>query len=95
MNSITVCDVDEDQYEQDQEMGEYWDDMSEQRFDPGLVKKASEEEMSEFSKHGVYVKAPVKECWDVSGRAPIGCRWVAVNKGDDDNPEYRSRLVAT
>ena len=25
---------------------------------------------------------------------PIGCRWVDINKGDEDNPEYRSRLVA-
>ena len=25
---------------------------------------------------------------------PIGVRWVDVNKGDKDNPEYRSRLVA-
>ena len=25
---------------------------------------------------------------------PIGTRWVDVNKGDDQNPDYRSRLVA-
>ena len=25
---------------------------------------------------------------------PIGTRWVDVNKGDDANPEYSSRLVA-
>ena len=75
-------------------MGEYWDDMSGKRLDPGLVRKAREEEMIEFNKHGVYIKVPVKECWDVTGRAPIGCRWVDVNKGDEDNPEYRSRNVA-
>ena len=28
------------------------------------------------------------------GKAPISVRWVDVNKGDDDNPNYRSRLVA-
>ena len=28
------------------------------------------------------------------GCAPIGKRWVDVNKGDDANPVYRSRLVA-
>ena len=28
------------------------------------------------------------------GYSPISVRWVEVNKGDDDNPKYRSRLVA-
>ena len=31
---------------------------------------------------------------DKHGKDPIGTRWIDVNKGDDDNPEYRSRLVA-
>ena len=31
----------------------------------------------------------------MTGKAPIGCKWVDVNKGDEQNPEYRSRLVAT
>ena len=29
-----------------------------------------------------------------TGRPPISVRWVDVNKGDDLNPRYRSRLVA-
>ena len=58
-----------------------WEDMSGQKLDPGLVKKAREEEILEFNKHGVYIKVLVKECWDATGRAPIGCRWVDVNKG--------------
>ena len=28
------------------------------------------------------------------GKAPISVKWVDVNKGDDLNPSYRSRLVA-
>ena len=35
-----------------------------------------------------------QQCWDNTGKAPIGVRWVDINKGDDINPEYRSRLVA-
>ena len=27
-------------------------------------------------------------------KAPIGTRWIDINKGDDKEPEYRSRLVA-
>ena len=37
---------------------------------------------------------PVSECWEKTGKAPIGIKWVDVNKGDEGNPEYRSRLVA-
>ena len=28
------------------------------------------------------------------GKPPISVKWVDVNKGDDLNPNYRSRLVA-
>ena len=28
------------------------------------------------------------------GKGPLGTRWVDINKGDEDRPEYRSRLVA-
>ena len=34
------------------------------------------------------------ECYERTGKKPIGVRWVDVNKGDEKNPEYRSRLVA-
>ena len=37
---------------------------------------------------------PHDEAWRVKGRPPITVRWVDVNKGDDENPEIRSRLVA-
>ena len=42
----------------------------------------------------MYEKVPTEECWRETGAAPIGTRWVDVNKGDDSKPEYRSRLVA-
>ena len=62
--------------------------------DPKLVKKARVEEMREVKKHNVYVKVPIEECWTNTGKDPIGTRWVDVNRGDDANPGYRSRLVA-
>lgn len=37
---------------------------------------------------------PIHECWKGTKRQPIGVRWVDVNKQDDVNPKYRSRLVA-
>ena len=76
------------------EEGEFWDSVSGVPLKPQLVKRAREEEMREFSKHGVYVKVPVKECLERTGRKPIGVKWVDINKGDEESPEYRSRLVA-
>ena len=29
-----------------------------------------------------------------TGKAPIGTRWIDTNKGDTQNPELRSKLVA-
>ena len=50
--------------------------------------------MAEFAKHGVYVKVPIEEGWRETGKEPVGCRWVDINKGDEAKPNYRSRLVA-
>ena len=50
--------------------------------------------MKEFKKHMVYEKVPVRQCWERTGKASVGVRWVDINKGDDVNPAYRSRLVA-
>ena len=37
---------------------------------------------------------PISECLQLTGKAPVTVRWVDVNKGDDTNPNVRSRLVA-
>ena len=43
---------------------------------------------------GVWAKVPIAEARRRTGKAPVSCRWVDVNKGDDASPRYRSRLVA-
>ena len=43
---------------------------------------------------GVYEKVDMDQCWDETGKGPVGVRWVDINMGDDRNPLYRSRLVA-
>ena len=50
--------------------------------------------MQVFREHTVYIKVPERECKEKTGKRPIGVRWVDINKGDKENPEYRSRLVA-
>ena len=71
-----------------------WDDVSGNELDPKLVLIAREEEMEQFRKHQVYEKVIEEVCWAVTGKGPIGTRWIDINKGDEVNPEHRSRLVA-
>jgi len=74
--------------------GTAWDDVTGEELDHDAVKKARQDEMDEVHKHAVYVKVPVKDCWDSTGKAPIKTRWIDINKGDKVHPEYRSRIVA-
>ena len=40
------------------------------------------------------MEVPRKRAKEVTGKSPISVRWVDVNKGDEVEPNYRSRLVA-
>ena len=77
-----------------QEIHEFRDNMTGKPLETHMVRTARQEEMDEVNKHRVYDKVPIEECWAKTGKAPIGTRWVDINKGDDVNPEYRARLVA-
>ena len=74
--------------------GHFIDDMSGQTLDTGLVIEARKEQMNKYMQHNAYDKVPIEEAWKISGKGPIGSRWIDINKGDDEKPEYRSRLVA-
>ena len=50
--------------------------------------------MEYFTNKEVWVKCPIQEAFDRLGKKPISVRWVDVNKGDDSEPNYRSRLAA-
>ena len=50
--------------------------------------------MKEFREHQVYFKVPMSECWDVTGKEPVGVKWIDINKGDEEKPKLRCRLVA-
>ena len=60
----------------------FYDNLSGALLDTGLVREARKEEMEEAYKHGVYEKVSVQECYEKTGKAPIGTRWVGVDKGD-------------
>ena len=92
---LTILMMEGDQEEKDWYSDSiYFDDVSGKWLDNDLVAAARKEEMEVFKQHNVYTKVPLEECLRVTGKKPIGCRWIDTDKGDDDNPEYRSRLVA-
>ena len=74
--------------------GSYRDDLSGQILRDDLVREARQKELAYFCEKGVWVKRPKDEARRRTGKGPISVRWVDVNKGDDMNPRYRSRLVA-
>eukprot|EP00973_Karenia_brevis_P062211 8652733-Karenia_brevis.AAC.1 len=71
-----------------------YDDVTREPLEVWRVVQARKEEMAYFKKMRVYKKVPISRCYQMTGKAPIGVRWVDVNKQDDINPKYRSRLVA-
>ena len=70
------------------------DDVSGQPLRPELVREAREHELQFFRDKKVIEKAPRGTARQTTGREPIPVRWVDTNKGDDERPQCRSRLVA-
>ena len=71
-----------------------YDDQSGATLSPAMVAAARQEEIRYFHEMKVYRKVNISECWNATGKPPIAVRWIDINKGDSDNPNYRSRLVA-
>ena len=92
VNEMTLASV-EDNECQDY-MDEYVDDMSGKPLISRLVNEARGDEMAKFRQHNVYTKVPISECVASTGKQPIGSKWIDINKGDEKEPNYRSRLVA-
>ena len=77
-----------------EEFGMAWDDVSGAELDPGKVRKARAEEVEYVRKMRLYEKVPVTQCYQRIGKPPITVRWIDINKGDVQSPNYSSRLVA-
>ena len=70
------------------------DGMTGQPLDPDLVRAARAKELRYFEEKRVWTKRHREEALRVTGKRPITVKWIDVNKGDDEFPNYRSRLVA-
>ena len=62
--------------------------------DPELLKKAVSDEIAECEKFHVGKEVLVELCLEVTGKPPVPCRYGKLNKGEEDNPCYRVRMVA-
>jgi hypothetical protein len=74
--------------------GKYRDDVTKQILKDELVIQAREQELEFFTAKGVWEKRPRVEAFRKTGQKLVTVRWVDINKGDDEHPRYRSRLVA-
>ena len=78
--------------DQDDLLMRAWDDVSGMDLDPGEVVKARKKEIDFIDSQGVWKKIPRAEAKS-QGWKGIKTRWIDINKGDDESPNYRSRLV--
>ena len=72
----------------------YRDDLTGQVLDPQLVRAARQKELDLFESKQVWSLKAFDEARRRTGKPPVTVRWVDVNKGDDMNPNIRSRLAA-
>ncbi len=70
-----------------------YDEITGAALSPELVRQARAEEVKFMLDWGVWERARVTDCWRETGKAPIGSKWVDVNKGDEKKPLIRSRFV--
>ena len=73
---------------------EFVDDLTGLPLPPDLCRAARKKEIDYFKSKQVWDIRSINEARRIMGRAPISVRWVETNKGDDENPNIRSRLVA-
>ena len=70
----------------------HWDDVTGMTLDGNAVMEARRKELEYINKKNVWKKIPrhvaMQSQWKV-----ISTRWVDINKGDDERPVHRSRLV--
>ena len=69
-----------------------WDDLTGMRLKADQVIEARDKEMKYVRDMKVWTKIP-RRMAQARGWKIIKTRWIDINKGDDENPVYRSRLV--
>ena len=71
-----------------------WDDVHGGYLNREKVFESREEEVDYMKNKGVWREVDEEECWRVTEKAPVTVKWVDADKGSEDSPLIRSRLVA-
>ena len=71
-----------------------YDDITQRPLKYERVLEARMDEIRALQDMGVWEVVPLSQCISKTGKRRIRGRWVDVNKGDDQNENYRSRYVA-
>ena len=72
----------------------YWDSVTGDKLPEEETEAARQEEIGCMNKWNIWDIVDVDLCWQRTGKSPISGRWVDHNKGDESNPNVRSRYVA-
>ena len=68
--------------EEDESQESMWcvDDVTGHELDPTAVRRARREEIECYRRMDAFEVVPVSRCWEATGRAPIGVRWLDIDK---------------
>ena len=69
-----------------------WDDLAGMRPDAGQVKEARSKDVQYIRDKRVYYNIPRPQAL-IHKLKVVQARWIYINKGDDEKPIYRSRMV--
>ena len=72
----------------------FYDETAGEALDQRLVREAETEELSRFSKMGVYEHVDRQEAMRDPDGIFVNVKWVRVNKGTKQKPQIKCRLVA-
>ena len=70
------------------------DDITGKMIEVEKVNEARKEEIGFMKELGVFERSTREECVARTRKSPITTRWIDTNKGTEENPVVRSRLVA-
>ena len=77
----------------DEWLEQAWDDVSGAELDPKEGRKAGQEEVEYIHKSRLYTKVPRSKAKSLGAKVTT-VRWIDINQGDTQSPNYRPRLVA-
>jgi hypothetical protein len=83
----------EEHMEGEEEFQGAWDDVKGGYLRMEDVMAGRAEEVNYMVGRRIWSEVSEEECWRVTGKGPVSVRWVDTNKGTEEAPDVRCRLV--